>query len=132
VRIRGAGIRRTISMSNTRKITASRKNRVENGRRALSFGSKPHSKGVDFSRSLKLRELRIKESTITRVAIIVAKKVESIVVSIHTGSLTCFRIKRPRLWHSFCKVDTGGALIINFISVIRSSGAVSLEKGSGY
>lgn len=57
--IKGIGINNTISMSNTRKITARRKNRVENGRRALSFGSKPHSKGVDFSRSFILRALRI-------------------------------------------------------------------------
>ena len=56
--ISGAGISSTISMSKTKKITARRKNRVENGRRALSLGSNPHSNGVDFSRSLKLRALR--------------------------------------------------------------------------
>ena len=55
----GAGIRRTISMSNTKKITASRKNRVENGIRAVFLGSKPHSKGVAFSRSFDERALRI-------------------------------------------------------------------------
>ncbi len=47
----GAGKRRTISMSNTRKITARRKNRRENGRRAEEVGSNPHSKGDIFSRS---------------------------------------------------------------------------------
>lgn len=57
-KINGAGIRSTISMSKTRKITASKKNRVEKGRRALSFGSNPHSKGDLFSRSLFLRALR--------------------------------------------------------------------------
>lgn len=57
-KIKGAGIKRTISMSNTKKITAKRKKRVEKGRRALSFGSNPHSKGVLFSRSLKLRILK--------------------------------------------------------------------------
>jgi len=48
----GAGIRRTISMSNTRKITAKRKNRIENGIRAEELGSKPHSNGVALSRSV--------------------------------------------------------------------------------
>lgn len=48
---KGAGIRRTISISNTRKITARRKNRREKGIRAFALGSNPHSKGEDFSRS---------------------------------------------------------------------------------
>ena len=39
-------------MSKTRKITASKKNRNENGIRADDFGSKPHSNGEDFSRSV--------------------------------------------------------------------------------
>lgn len=56
-RISGAGISRMISMSNTRKITARRKKRVENGIRAFLLGSNPHSKGVVFSRSLCLRAL---------------------------------------------------------------------------
>lgn len=34
------------------KMIASRKNRMENGIRAVLFGSNPHSKGDDFSRSL--------------------------------------------------------------------------------
>lgn len=33
-------------------MTANRKNRMEKGRRALFLGSKPHSKGEDFSRSM--------------------------------------------------------------------------------
>lgn len=49
--LRGAGRRRAISISKTRKITANKKNRSENGRRALFFGSNPHSKGEAFSRS---------------------------------------------------------------------------------
>lgn len=48
----GVGKRSTISMSKTRKITAKRKKRRENGRRAEAVGSKPHSNGEDFSRSL--------------------------------------------------------------------------------
>jgi len=46
----GIGISSTISISNTMKIIASKKNRIENGIRALWFGSNPHSKGDDFSR----------------------------------------------------------------------------------
>ena len=46
----GRGTSRTISMSKTMKIIASKKNRIENGTRALWFGSNPHSKGDDFSR----------------------------------------------------------------------------------
>jgi len=46
----GIGINRTISISKTIKIMASRKNRKENGIRALWFGSNPHSNGEAFSR----------------------------------------------------------------------------------
>lgn len=58
-KISGRGIISAISMSNTRKITAKRKNRRENGIRADLLGSKPHSKGEDFSRSFDEREERI-------------------------------------------------------------------------
>lgn len=53
--INGIGVSSTISMSNTTKIMASRKNRRENGIRAMFFGSNPHSKGASFSRSLSVR-----------------------------------------------------------------------------
>ena len=53
----GIGISRTISISNTIKIIANRKNRIENGIRAVFFGSNPHSNGVDFSRSSEDRAL---------------------------------------------------------------------------
>lgn len=46
----GIGIKRTISISKTIKIIASKKNRNENGIRALWLGSNPHSNGEDFSR----------------------------------------------------------------------------------
>lgn len=46
----GRGINKTISISKTIKIIANRKNRIENGTRALWFGSNPHSNGEDFSR----------------------------------------------------------------------------------
>lgn len=55
----GMGIRSTISISNTMKIMARRKNRIENGIRAVLFGSNPHSNGEDFSRSVLDRVLRI-------------------------------------------------------------------------
>lgn len=48
--ISGIGISKTISMSNTIKMIARRKNRIENGMRALWFGSNPHSNGDIFSR----------------------------------------------------------------------------------
>ena len=41
----GIGIISTISTSNTKKITASKKNRKENGIRAVFLGSNPHSYG---------------------------------------------------------------------------------------
>ena len=40
------GNNKATSISKIKKITASRKNRIENGSRAESFGSKPHSNGV--------------------------------------------------------------------------------------
>jgi len=46
----GMGINRTISISNTMKIIANKKNRMEKGIRALWLGSNPHSKGDSFSR----------------------------------------------------------------------------------
>jgi hypothetical protein len=54
----GRGIISTISISKIIKITANKKNRKENGIRALRLGSKPHSKGDDFSRSALERILR--------------------------------------------------------------------------
>jgi len=49
--IEANGKRRVISTSKIKKMTATRKNRNENGRRAVPFGSNPHSKGEFFSRS---------------------------------------------------------------------------------
>jgi hypothetical protein len=49
----GKGIKRTISMSKIKKITASKKKRKEKGTRAELLGSNPHSKGEAFSRSNK-------------------------------------------------------------------------------
>lgn len=44
-------------MSNTKNTTANKKNRMENGRRPDSLGSKPHSKGVSLLRPVVLRSL---------------------------------------------------------------------------
>lgn len=52
----GIGSNKTISISKTIKITASKKNRKEKGIRALFLGSNPHSKGEHFSRSCEDRE----------------------------------------------------------------------------
>jgi len=54
----GIDISRTISMSKTMKIMASKKNRVEKGIRAVLLGSNPHSNGEDFSRSSEDREAK--------------------------------------------------------------------------
>ena len=60
-----AGNKSTISTSKIRKMIASRKNRSEKGSRADLIGSKPHSKGEFFSRSLKARFERIQPKVIT-------------------------------------------------------------------
>lgn len=41
------------STSNTKKITAIKKNRTEKGSRDINLGENPHSKGLYFSRSFK-------------------------------------------------------------------------------
>lgn len=63
---KGAGINKTISISNTKKITAKRKNRIEKGIRALFLGSNPHSNGEHFSRSSDERKLIIRAIDKTR------------------------------------------------------------------
>lgn len=49
--IEDSGSKRVISTSKIKKITAIKKNRNENGRRAVPLGSNPHSNGEFFSRS---------------------------------------------------------------------------------
>lgn len=58
----GVGMSKTISISNTIKMIANRKKRIENGVRAEWFGSKPHSNGDSFSRSFCERVDRIYSS----------------------------------------------------------------------
>lgn len=45
----GIGRRSAISRSNKRKVIATRKNFIENGKRAVPIGSNPHSYGLTFS-----------------------------------------------------------------------------------
>lgn len=74
----GIGSRSTISTSNTMKMMASRKNRIENGIRAVFFGSNPHSNADDFSRSLLVRIFRNHDSVNVKIAI-----VDAIVASVN-------------------------------------------------
>lgn len=59
------GNRRATSTSKIRNTIARRKNRRENGVRAVFLGSKPHSKGEDVSEETTCREATIK-ATIVR------------------------------------------------------------------
>lgn len=78
----GKGIRSTISISKIIKMIPSKKNRREKGIRALFLGSKPHSNGEDFSRSLRDRVLRtqaaVKVARARRAAISVDRIMEII------------------------------------------------------
>lgn len=65
-------------MSKTMKMIANMKNRIENGTRALFFGSNPHSNGDVFSRSVVDRILNIFASKNTTVEIVPANKNEII------------------------------------------------------
>lgn len=85
------GRRRVISTSKIKKITAIRKNRREKGIRADPLGSKPHSKGEFFSRSLivfleRAEERDIRAAAITKVDL--AKRARDRIV-IPEDSQTC-------------------------------------------
>ena len=67
--IDASGSRRVISTSKIKKITAIKKNRKENGRRAVPLGSNPHSNGEFFSRSDKVFFASKEAIIITRVEI---------------------------------------------------------------
>lgn len=79
----GRGISKTISMSNTIKITAKRKNRVENGSRAVFLGSNPHSNGDAFSRSFVDRVLIRSVIINTAVGMIIARRIANVIIIIH-------------------------------------------------
>jgi len=80
---RGIGISRTISISNTIKIIARRKNRIENGVRALWLGSKPHSNGEDFSREEIDRVDKIQARENTSMQIPIAEMEEIMIIFIN-------------------------------------------------
>jgi len=66
-------------MSNTIKIIASKKNRIENGIRAVLLGSNPHSNGEDFSRSETVRYDKHQAKKYTRTGIAKAIKEEVVI-----------------------------------------------------
>lgn len=70
------GKRIITSTSKTKKITAKRKNRVENGSRADRCGSNPHSNGESFSRLIDARVPRIRVKTESRTGNRVARVIE--------------------------------------------------------
>lgn len=83
-KIRGSGIKRTISISNTIKIIANKKNRMENGIRALWLGSNPHSNGEVFSRVVwDGRDAKIHAAKNTTIGRIIATEVEIIIFIIN-------------------------------------------------
>ena len=49
IKLAEKGKSKTSSTSKTKKIKLKRKNRIENGSRALNLGINPHSKGLSFS-----------------------------------------------------------------------------------
>lgn len=69
----GIGINSAISISNIKKITTNKKNRVENGSRAEFFGSNPHSNGEFFSRSIVARNEKQIVAIIIIIGIIILK-----------------------------------------------------------
>ena len=85
----GAGIINAISISNTKKITANRKNRVEKGIRADLFGSKPHSKGDDFSRSIQVRMDRTNPNNKIAIEIINVNPIHISLIIIHKKYPSC-------------------------------------------
>ena len=127
----GRGSRRAISTSNTKKITASKKNRNEKGIRAEDFGSKPHSKGESFSRSiydrneiiLEIIRMRIARASLRIMVIMViimcmrgilifGLKIQCFLLSFHT----------QRYWVSNpCLVASGLSVLSGAISSLEKS-----------
>nr|AGJ50300.1 NADH dehydrogenase subunit 3 [Pontoscolex corethrurus]AGJ50301.1 NADH dehydrogenase subunit 3 [Pontoscolex corethrurus]AGJ50302.1 NADH dehydrogenase subunit 3 [Pontoscolex corethrurus]AGJ50303.1 NADH dehydrogenase subunit 3 [Pontoscolex corethrurus]AGJ50304.1 NADH dehydrogenase subunit 3 [Pontoscolex corethrurus] len=83
----GMGINSMISMSNTMKMIASSKNRMENGTRASLLGSNPHSKGEDFSRSW-VHRFRSKMDVINKMVGIAMDSVDE-----NTSSFICWKYR---------------------------------------
>jgi hypothetical protein len=121
---RGAGITRTISISKTIKIKPRRKNRKENGIRALFLGSNPHSKGEVFSRSHKVRVLRAQAAQKVKVD----KRNEAIKDKVNRfiyRKYYYYPLIKSQMLFTSSSVRHRVLPIFNVIRVIRSSGAVS-------
>jgi hypothetical protein len=83
------GSNRAISTSKIKKITAIKKNRKEKGKRDDLLGSKPHSKGDLFSRSIMVFFDKIEASAMTTLTIIPRTKaiIEIIIITYSKLSL---------------------------------------------
>lgn len=71
-----------ISTSKIKNKIATRKNWIENGRRADFFGSNPHSKGDIFSRSNLLFFEIIMHNIINELEIVILIKIDKIILNI--------------------------------------------------
>lgn len=97
----GIGIRSTISISNTIKITARRKNRIENGDRADRIGSNPHSNGDSFSRLfIEVRVVVRIDNVYTRSGIVIATS-EDIIISFTYLKLINFLMIKSHMLKAF-------------------------------
>ncbi|XP_049847680.1 uncharacterized protein LOC126302173 [Schistocerca gregaria] len=81
-----------ISTSKIKKITAIRKNRIENGIRADLFGSNPHSNGDLFSRSL----INFFDSVVARIITIIG------IINLMKTLVDRIRIVFLDLYQAFC------------------------------
>lgn len=95
------GINKVISTSKIKKIIAIKKNWIEKGSRACLFGSNPHSKGLFFSRSIKVFFEIIEAIIITIVAmvkIIIAEYI--IIMIIYTNLIRSFNWKLKIIYYT--------------------------------
>lgn len=79
----GNGINNTTSISNTIKIIANKKNRVEKGKRAWLFGSNPHSNGDILLRSKFIRWKSRRDRENTRIGIMADTIKITVIISIN-------------------------------------------------
>ena len=77
------GKSKTSSTSKTKKISATRKNRKVNGKRALNLGENPHSKGLIFSRSKGSFLLNPTPAKVTKMARMNTNKIKFIKIKIN-------------------------------------------------
>lgn len=124
--IDGIGIRRAISISNTKNKTAKIKNRNENGIRAELWGSNPHSKGVDFSKFVFIFLFNNNVAIIIAIGKTAAVHIAKVIDVIFPGDWgLCLWSKNSLLLQASRNRCWRWNLIFNVIKVIRSSGAAS-------